>query len=75
MNSSDSVSIEAVRAKVVSLIIQCPIDDNPTDCQIHEKRSLSFSEKFEWLKSLPETELQNMYLTHCECLKAKGYQA
>jgi hypothetical protein len=75
MNVSGSVSIEAVRAKVVSLIIQCPIDGNPASCQIHDKRSLSFSEKFEWLKSLPDTELQKIYSIHCECLKANGYQA
>ncbi len=75
MISPDVENIEAVRAKVVSLIIECPTADNHNDCPLHAQRQRSFSDKFEWLKALPEADLQNIYLTHCECMKSKMYRA
>lgn len=66
-------NIGTIRAKIVSLLIECPIDGHPDDCPLHEQRDLSFSEKFEWLTSLPDAELQKIYLTHCTCMKSKVY--
>jgi hypothetical protein len=70
METPEIDSIEAVRAKVVSLLIECPVEGNLDECPLHEKRSMSFYDKFEWLKSLPDDVLQNIYVSHCNCLKS-----
>jgi len=75
MSNLNMENIEAVRAKVVSLILECPVDGNPPDCPLHSKRGLSFAEKFEWLKTLPDDLLKVIYNTHCECMKTKLYKS
>jgi hypothetical protein len=71
MNKADMNSPELVRTMLVGLTIECPQGDDPKVCPLHGMRQLSFSEKFEWVKSLPDNELFNTYFLHCKCLASR----
>lgn len=71
MNRPDRAHIGTVRAKLVSLVVECQMGDNPEDCPLHEKRNLSFSDRIEWLKSLSNDEIFGIYSAHRQCLAAK----
>ena len=71
MDHVDIASIEAIRTKTVGLLMECPLEDNPLDCPLHEQRNLPFTDKFNWLQSLSDPELTYIYSNHCECMKIK----
>ena len=71
MNRPDGAHIGTVRAKLVGLVVECQMGDNPEDCPLYEKRNLSFSDRIEWLKSLSDNEILGIYSAHRECLAAK----
>ncbi len=71
MDRPDRENFEAARAKLVGLLVECPMDPQHKGCPLSEKRSLPFSNKLDWLKSLPVHELQNIYSAHVNCLKTK----
>lgn len=71
MKKQGTKSPEFVRTMLTGLTIECPRADDSVDCPLFEMRKLSFAEKFEWIKSLPDYELLKVYAAHCECLEAK----
>ena len=73
-NLSDNNS-SVVKTVLVGLIIECPLGGNPEDCPLHDKRELSFSDKFEWVKALTEAELLQTYSIHKQCLANKDLSA
>jgi hypothetical protein len=66
------INPDSAKARLVELVIGCPRNDYSEHCQLYEKRLLPLAEKLDWLLSLPDDELVNIYNTHCECLEAKG---
>lgn len=73
MDMSDSISPNSARARLVNLVIGCPRNDYSEACQLYTKRSLSLVKKHEWIMSLPDNELVDIYAKHCECLKIKDF--
>jgi hypothetical protein len=69
MNKPDMASLEAVRAKLVDLIIECPMENSRSGCPLAGKRRLSFDQRVSWLKSLSKEELEDIYAAHCHCMK------
>jgi len=73
MNKPSKDNLAAARAKLSGILVECPRGGDHKYCQLAEQRYLPSSEKFEWLMSLPVDELQNIYSSHCRCLKTKVY--
>jgi len=69
----DTVQNSAAYAKamLVGLIFECPLGGNPEDCQLYEHRKLPMNQKFGWLNSLSDDELQAYYRVHFDCLVEK----
>jgi hypothetical protein len=71
MVKTEIADLEAARAKLVDLLIGCPLEDNPPDCPLSGKRGLPFAERVAWVQTLAEAELLKIYAAHCRCMKAK----
>ena len=63
---------ESTRTIVVGLIIRCPRDTEIESCPLPIERQLSFAEKYNWVKSLSDNDILDVFSSHCECLKNKG---
>ncbi len=60
-----------VLTHVMGLAIACPYtQDNPERCQLCEVRSLTMSDRIDWVRSLSPAELQRIAVGHEACLKA-----
>jgi hypothetical protein len=70
MNKLARISPEFARTTLIGLTIECPRDHALEICPLREKRELPFMDKFEWVKSLSDDKLFNMYSDHLECLKS-----
>lgn len=58
---------------LVALSIECPQGGNPESCQLHEFRKKPFSEKKEWIGTLTDDEVMDLFENHLECIDTKGY--
>ena len=59
------------RAHVLALLIKCPYEPNPADCQLHVLRNNSLQEKIEFSKRLSEMESMHIIAVHKKCLSQK----
>jgi hypothetical protein len=71
MDKSEKAIHKVSRSKLVSLVIECQMGGNPDDCPLYAKRSLSFAERVEWIKSLPDADIHDIYAAHRACLESK----
>lgn len=72
MNGSNMINFKAIRAQLMGLIVECPMDGNPEECPLYEKRYLALSDRVEWIKSLFDNEIFSIYSAHLDCLNAKS---
>lgn len=68
---SNMKDFKEARAKLLALVIECPMSDDFKTCLFYEKRELSLPHIFEWIHSLSDQELRDICLAHGTCLKAK----
>ena len=68
----DMKSPESARAILVGLTVECPQGAKLETCPLLKKRQASFLERFNWVKSLADDEILDVFSAHCDCLKTKG---
>ena len=66
-----SKSVEYARVMLAGLLIACPLGKSSEDCPLSDVRSLPPEERDNWPNSLADSEIQSLYSTHYECLKAR----
>ena len=60
-----------IRSAINILLLECPVTgNNPDFCPYCEIREKSLKERFEWLKSLEDDDLYNLFKYHNICLKS-----
>jgi hypothetical protein len=57
-----------VRDILTGLAIGCPRGIESADCLIIKTRQSSHSEKSNWIKSLTDDEILDIFSAHCDCL-------
>jgi len=61
------------RSLLTGLSIACPLEKKPHDCLLLEKRSLSFDAKVEWVESLTDQMVMDLYSGHHMCFHGKKF--
>ncbi len=62
---------EFLRAMLIGLTIDCPLDRNFDQCPLRLDRSTSFDEKIAWAESLTGREIMDLYAVHHQCFQSK----
>ena len=63
--------ITSIRSALMSVLDECPFGGNPVDCQCHEIRRRSVTEQQQFLKSLDDERIVDLYTHHMLCLRTK----
>jgi hypothetical protein len=66
MKKPNSLTPRTMKTLLIGLAIECSEGGNPETCQLHEFRKKPFSEKNEFIKSLADEEVIEIYTNHLE---------
>ena len=71
LNSGQYRDPNFFRSLLTGLSIACPLEKKPHDCLLREKRALSFDAKVEWVESLSDKMVMDLYSSHHMCFHSK----
>ena len=63
--------IADLKTVLFGLAVECPMGNNPSDCQIHHIRLLPMQERYEWVEKLSNEQCVEYYEYHKKCLARK----
>jgi hypothetical protein len=73
--SIDTDDFEALKKAIIGLAVECPVDINPEDCQLHQLRKMTMSKRLHWVVALTHGELKDVYLEHKKCFSRKTQES
>ena len=59
------------RYYIKGLLVDCPYEPNPPDCELHEIRKKPLKERLEWARQLTDEQVQQIIDIHRKCLAQK----
>ena len=68
----DLSDIDAITTQLYGLINECTLGGNPPDCQFHELRKLSFSERISFINQISDSVKVDYYVKHKACFARKS---
>lgn len=68
---SDKTEMSVARLALHGRVLRCPVEDNPTDCPLHEIRLLPVESRIEWLNGKTEEQIDALYGYHIRCMDRK----